>query len=466
MDELERSQEALGKALDRARMGEDRDLAGQVRDAGERCVRQLFGCLRMTRLHDLENAAFARPIEELRASLGELHELLGAIHLVSVEGQVYVNDVRVRLDERLDTAAALGRELARHDLGGISFHEVPTEAGIKQFIAAFAADPHPDHPRAALRQRLNEVGLDRMDLVGPFRFRVSGEAAQRSDVTEEKSRDRTTNLADSTMDSLGSARMPNPLPVRRAVTELLEGGAGADALLAEPAHSTPYSRHVLRVSVLALTIGQKLGLSEEALQDLGVTAMFHDVGYAAREGSHPGAGIAPVSFAPPYSRHGSAGARMLLRQRGFHESKILRALAALQHTRSYDDPSGRPSLFARILHVCEAYDGLTFLGPQRMSPPRALAAIQTQSNRRYDPVVVQALINGLGRYPPGTRMRLQDGRIVEAIGFPESQADWDRPKCRLIRDFDGRRPTELELVDLAWDPAEVQSVAEPLPAGS
>ena len=157
---------------------------------------------------------------------------------------------------------------------------------------------------------------------------------------------------------------------------------------------------------------------------------------------------------------------MLLRQRGFHESKILRALAALQHTRSYDDPSGRPSLFARILHVCEAYDGLTFLGPQRMSPPRALAAIQTQSNRRYDPVVVQALINGLGRYPPGTRMRLQDGRIVEAIGFPESQADWDRPKCRLIRDFDGRRPTELELVDLAWDPAEVQSVAEPLPAGS
>ena len=61
---LDASQEALGKALDRAKMGEDQDLAGQVRDAGERLVRLLFGLIKLTEIHDLSNDAFVKPSEE------------------------------------------------------------------------------------------------------------------------------------------------------------------------------------------------------------------------------------------------------------------------------------------------------------------------------------------------------------------------------------------------------------------
>ena len=46
---LDASQEALGKALDRAKMGEDQDLAAQVRDSGERLVRLLFGLIKLAR---------------------------------------------------------------------------------------------------------------------------------------------------------------------------------------------------------------------------------------------------------------------------------------------------------------------------------------------------------------------------------------------------------------------------------
>ena len=55
---------ALGKALDRAKMGEDQDLAAQVRDAGERLVRLLFGLIKLTEIHDLSNDAFVKPSEE------------------------------------------------------------------------------------------------------------------------------------------------------------------------------------------------------------------------------------------------------------------------------------------------------------------------------------------------------------------------------------------------------------------
>ena len=99
---LDASQEQLGKALDKAHQGEDKELAGQIRDTGERFVRQLFGAMRLTGIHDLENKAYDKPIKELVVTLGQLIDLLGAVHLVSVEGQIYINDVRVRMDERMD----------------------------------------------------------------------------------------------------------------------------------------------------------------------------------------------------------------------------------------------------------------------------------------------------------------------------------------------------------------------------
>ena len=39
--EIQKSQEQLGKAIERAKMGEDRNLATRIRDLGERLVRTL-----------------------------------------------------------------------------------------------------------------------------------------------------------------------------------------------------------------------------------------------------------------------------------------------------------------------------------------------------------------------------------------------------------------------------------------
>ena len=92
---LDASQEALGKALDRAKMGEDQDLAAQVRDAGERLVRLLFGLIKLTEIHDLSNDAFVKPSEEFSSVMTTAYDLLGAIHIVTVEDQVFLNDIRI-----------------------------------------------------------------------------------------------------------------------------------------------------------------------------------------------------------------------------------------------------------------------------------------------------------------------------------------------------------------------------------
>ena len=89
---------------------------------------------------------------------------------------------------------------------------------------------------------------------------------------------------------------------------MLEVGDDASGFMEEDIGNSRFSAHTLRVSMISLLIGRELELNEESLQDLGVCAMFHDVGYAFREErSQPKDQPAVPGFAPPFERHASAG---------------------------------------------------------------------------------------------------------------------------------------------------------------
>jgi hypothetical protein len=458
---LSEAQDALGRALERARSGEDRELAAQVRDHGHQLVRLLFGLLRMTRVHAVDNEAFEKPLHELRETLELLIAALGVVHCFAVEDQVYVNDVRIRFQDRAEGGGELGGELRRLGIGGISFHTVPAPDPLRVLVRGFAKPPVGAVSRQALALQLQAVGADNIELHGLFRFRVSGEEEQAEVRDARVVANRATSVVDETWDNLVGSRVPNPLPLRRAVTEILHMGPGLEGLWDDPRGASAFGGHTLRVCRYAIYLAQACGLSDEAVQDLGLAAMFHDIGYSVREGGRPPSGKDPgdPGFAPPFERHAAAGARVLLRQRGFHEAKIRRALAALEHHRDHDDPRGRPSLFARILRICEDYDNLVRRRGGRMTPPQAMGCLVAGAGTRYDPVLLQAFVNVMGRYPPGTLVQLVDGRVVRSIGTARSLQTWATPLARVEADERGR-PTlgEFPVIDLALGPAIVREL--------
>lgn len=465
-DDLQQSQDQLGKTLDKARAGEDRELASQIRDTGERLIRQLYGAMRLTGIHDLENAAYDKPIRELVVTTTDLIDLLGAVHLVAVEGQIYINDVRVRMDERMDIGGKLGHILRTYGLGGVSLHSKVDGDQFRRFIEGFADKPREDgRSRVHMQKRLMELGADTIELQGVYRLRISGEHVAAEDVDQHKVARNASMLVEATVDSLGQSRMPNPLTIRRVVTEMLDVGPGGEGMWEEAASSDKFSAHTVRVGLLCMMIGKGLGLSNELMQDLGVAAMFHDVGYAFREGAQPGGEDQPAvaGFAPPFERHAAAGARMLLRQRGFHEAKIHRALATLQHHDDYEDGTDRepPTLFARILHVAEAYDTLLRGAgqPKKPRPPTVLKKLWAHAGTRYDPVVLQALTNELGKWPPGSVLRLEDGSVVQVQSNCRSPETWARPMCTLIQDGAGSKAQAGARLDLATSPLKVVGAA-------
>lgn len=439
LDDLGHAQEALGRALGRARIGEDRALANQVRELGERLAHLLSGLLRMTRLHSPDNRAFDHPVEELHTTLVQLHDLLGSVHLVAVEDQVYVNDIRIRAGDKASSIRELGAELHRHNAGGITFH-LPLEGpAIRALIGCLGAAPAASEPRNALARALHAGGVAGIELLGRFRFRMAGEGAPEiSDPRDFVSR--AVAATDEAFQNLAAGRVPNPLPLRRLVTELLERDLAAEELWAEPPEAPPYALHQFRVAQLALLVGSALGLPPGVLQDLGVAALYHDCGYAA-------GGAASGGVAVSFERHAASGARLLLRQRGFHEAKMRRMLAALQHHRDANDRL-RPGLFGRILRVAEDYDTLSRRSG-KLSPTLALALMLKWAGTRYDLALLQLLVNGLGAYPPGTLLQLEDGRVVRSVAPAVGPEAFAAPPARCVRLADGSpAPEDLPLVDL------------------
>jgi len=438
-DDLSRAQDALARALGRARIGEDRALANQVRELGERLAHLLSGLLRMTRLHSPDNSAFNKPVEDLHTTLVQLHELLGSVHLVAVEDQVYVNDIRIRAGDKASSMRDLGAELQRHNTGGLTFHLPLDGPAIRALVGCLGGAPAATEPRNSLARALHAAGVSGLELQGRYRFRMASESAgETSDPRDFVSR--ALGATDEAFQNLAAGRVPNPLPLRRLVTELLERDLATEELWAEPGEAPPYAIHQLRVAQLALLVGRGISLPESVLQDLGVAALYHDCGYAAGSPASGGVGIS-------FERHAATGARLMLRQRGFHEAKMRRVLAILQHHRDANDRL-RPGLFGRILRVAEDYDTLARRSG-KLSPTMALAVMLKWAGTRYDPALLQLLVNALGAYPPGTLLRLPDGRIVRSAMPARDPAAFAQPLARCLRLKDGTpAPADLPLVDL------------------
>jgi hypothetical protein len=192
-------------------------------------------------------------------------------------------------------------------------------------------------------------------------------------------------------------------------------------------------RHLLSVTNLALRLGQAIGLDDGALSDLGVTAMCHDVGYAK------GADKAG---------HTVAGLRTLLKQRGFHEGKVRRLRAVLEHHRPFQGTA--PSLFARILKIADDYDILTSAaGPgPALPPPLAQGAMWAARGVEYDPELLAVFAQVMGAYPRGSLIELSDGRwgVVTSGGRDAERFVW--PVVRIVREADGRDAAGRQEEDL------------------
>ncbi|MBM4188616.1 MAG: HD domain-containing protein [Gemmatimonadetes bacterium] len=154
--------------------------------------------------------------------------------------------------------------------------------------------------------------------------------------------------------------------------------------------------HACNVSVLAMGLAERLGLSPAEVRAIGVAGLLHDIGKVAiphellvKPGRYTDEERAVIQ------RHPVEGARMILeRERGLG----LAAVVAYEH-HIYLNGGGYPVLrfprachyASRIVHICDIYDALCTDRPYRQAwvPDQAMAYLDEQAGRELDPDLVR-----------------------------------------------------------------------------
>ena len=176
-------------------------------------------------------------------------------------------------------------------------------------------------------------------------------------------------------------------------------GPRVRALLVRLAEKDDYTEaHTRAVSLLAVQIGERLGLSPTRLRNLALGALLHDMGKLAVPDAilqKPGP-LTDEEFAV-IRKHPTWGDELLAELGGF--SAEVHKLVLNHHERL--DGKGYPNrltsdeldLETRILTVCDVYDALVSKRVYRDAWPqeRALALLHEESGTAFDPVCVAAL---------------------------------------------------------------------------
>jgi HD-GYP domain-containing protein (c-di-GMP phosphodiesterase class II) len=181
-------------------------------------------------------------------------------------------------------------------------------------------------------------------------------------------------------------------------------GARVRALMVRlAAHDGSTEGHSRRVALLAVQVGEALGLAPATLRHLAVGGLLHDIGKLSVAGEilrKPGK-LTDAEY-DAVKAHPAAGVRLLRELGGF--AAPVHALVGEHHERL--DGAGYPlgrteaelTIGPRILAVCDVYDALVSDRVYRdaWTPERALALLREQSGSAFDPGCVESLARVVG----------------------------------------------------------------------
>jgi two-component system cell cycle response regulator len=184
------------------------------------------------------------------------------------------------------------------------------------------------------------------------------------------------------------------------------GRQSTDVLLRVLAERHPdLEGHLDGVSRHAVAVGQRLGLDDEALDQLRLAAELHDVGKVAIPDAiiHKAAPLDESEWAF-MRRHTLIGERIVAAAPALGPvAKLVRASHERWDGTGYPDatPGNDIPLGARIIAVCDAYDAMVSDRPYRRgrSAATAMDELRRCAGTQFDPAVVEAFVAELVAQP-------------------------------------------------------------------
>lgn len=242
--------------------------------------------------------------------------------------------------------------------------------------------------------------------------------------------------------------------IAETVTNLLSDQSVVLSLIGQKRGDDNAYFHALNVMILSLMMGKSEGLTEPEMRDLGMGALFHDLGKLRVPDAILKKGNERNKVEEGFYRLHTVYGEQIAQETGAISPAGQRIMRQ-HHERA--DGSGFPDglrgeqidKMARIVAIANRYDNLCNNGDDGgMTPAEALSQMFGKERNWWDNTLLSRFIKHLGVFPPGSIVQLSNGTI--GLVFGANQSDPLKPSIMIYDEHIPRN--EANIVDLVEAP--------------
>ncbi len=439
-----------------------------IRGAGRAFLVSVYTALRSLKLYPLENVQVQKSLDDLSGTVQGILDREEEIELRVTGEFIFVNQTRLRLD--LDNYASFSHVLGILRTVGVGMVRAEIGADRREWttflslmLSAASRDASANR-FFELTTKLRDANVTHISVEPPQEAEGEGGDDERQKEQSKRTYQRSVAVTKEVINSVRMGRTASVKKVKRAVQAIVDQVLSDESSLVGLTNLRDYDdytfTHSVNVCIFAVALGRKIGLSKLQLYDLGLAALFHDVGKARvplevlnKEGSLDDEEWR-IMQAHPW-----LGVLTLFGLRGYGEIPYRSMIGAYEHHMKID-LTGYPksvrqrqmSIFSKIIAVADGFDAATSRRTYQTTPIQpdgVLKEMWENPRRGYDPVLVKAFINLIGIYPVGTMVILDTYELGLVFAANANVEMVHRPMVRIISDPAGTITFPGYVADLA-----------------
>ena len=443
----------------------DLSTEGAVRKAGRQLIFAFYGALRAVKLYPVENAAVQKALADLTSQSRELIASERELEIRMTGEFIFINQTRLRL--ALDNFGSFSHLLSLFRASGVGSVVVTSAVTAKDWLVFLSllqvqSTDDPDARLAQLAAKLESARVTAF-VLAPQTDHGGGNHEQ----DKERAKRTYTESVTATRDLMDSVRIggsPNIKKIKRVVQGIVDQILNDETSLVGLTTIRDYDEytftHSVNVCIFAVALGKRLGLTKLQLYDLGMAALFHDIGKSRvpQELLTKTTALTDDEW-PKIAAHPWLGVLALFQVRGANELPYRSMIVAHEHHMKLD-LTGYPrsirdrqlSVYSKIVAIADAFDAATSRRSYQsvpFTPAEVMHELRNNPRRGMDPVIVKAFINLTGVYPVGTLVVLDTFELGIVHAVNPLQEMLSRPIVRIISDALGNVMHPGTLVDLA-----------------